>query len=64
MCDKVINICPLQVDLHKAHTTNSKLASDYQKLQYEFISAKTLALRVLERKLDMEASLRDHKQVC
>ena len=35
----------------------------YHQLQSQFIATKTTALRVLERKLDLEASLRDHKQV-
>ena len=54
----------LQLDLHKALSTNSLLAEDYRQQQMKFIQAKTLALRVIERKLEMEASLRDHKQVC
>ena len=42
---------------------NVVLAESYHKLQCEFITAKTLALRVLGRKLDLETSLKDHKQV-
>lgn len=43
--------------------TNASLAEHYRQLQVKFIQAKTLALRVIERKLEMESSLRDHKQV-
>lgn len=51
------------MDLHEALSTNAVLAERYQRLQTEFIEVKTLALRMLERKLDLETSLRDHKQV-
>ena len=53
----------LQVDLHKALSTNASLAEHYRQMQVKFIQAKTLALGVIERKLEMESSLRDHKQV-
>ena len=39
------------------------LAEDYKRLQYEFIAAKSLALQVVEKKLEMEESLRDQRQV-
>lgn len=51
------------MDLHKALSTNATLAEHYCQQQVKFIHAKTLALRVIERKLEMESSLRDHKQV-
>ena len=64
VCIAVLNhLVPLQLDLHKALSTNASLAEHYRQQQVKFIQAKTLALRVIERKLEMESSLRDHKQV-
>ena len=53
----------MQLDLHKLLSTNATLAEQYRQQQRKFIEAKTLALRVIGRKLEMESSLRDHKQV-
>ena len=58
-----LSLAPIQVDLRDALAMNVVLAESYHKLQCEFIAAKTLALRVLGRKLDLETSLKDHKQV-
>ncbi|XP_064383230.1 coiled-coil domain-containing protein 178-like isoform X2 [Halichondria panicea] len=52
-----------RVNLFKAHACNTLLAEEYRRLQYDFISVKTLALQVVEKKLVMEESLRDHKQL-
>ena len=52
-----------QVDLFEAHSFNMALAKDYKRLQYEFIAAKSLALQVVEKKLEKEESLRDQRQV-
>ena len=54
---------PIQVDLREALAMNVAVAERYHKLQSQFIMSKTLALRVLGRKLDLETSLKDHKQV-
>ncbi len=54
---------PLQEDLHSSLSANTALATGHGELQAKFIETKTVALRVLERKLDLETSLRDHKQV-
>lgn len=35
----------------------------YQVAQCEFIKEKTAALKVIERKVELETSLQDHKQV-
>ena len=43
---------------------NSELATSYHQLQCEFIKVKTLAMKVIEKKLKLETSLRDHQQVC
>ncbi len=51
------------MNLFKAHARNTSLAEEYRRLQYDFISVKTLALQIVEKKLVMEESLRDHKQV-
>ncbi len=53
----------IQGDLHSALAANTSLATRHRELQNQFIETKTAALRVLERKLDLETSLRDHKQV-
>ena len=58
-----LSLASIQVDLRDALAMNVVLAESYHKLQCEFIAAKTLALRVLGRKLDLETSLKDHKQV-
>ena len=42
---------------------NSGLATKYHCLQCEFIEVKTEALKVIEKKLKLETSLRDHQQV-
>lgn len=52
-----------QVDLAENMHMNSELAASYRQFQSEFIRIKTQALRVIERKLELETSLRDHKQV-
>ena len=36
---------------------------DYQTAQRQFIKEKTAALKVIERKLELDTSLQDHKQV-
>ena len=35
----------------------------YQTAQCEFVKEKTAALKVMERKLELESNLQDHKQV-
>ena len=52
-----------QDDLATAFDDNDSLVRSYQIAQYEFIREKTAALKVIERKLELETSLRDHKQV-
>lgn len=53
----------LQSEFAKVLGLNDELASDYHQLQCNFIDAKRQALKVIEKKLKMESSLRDHQQV-
>lgn len=53
----------LQLDFATSVSTNTELATSYHQLQCEFIKVKTQAMRVIERKLKLETSLRDHQQV-
>lgn len=42
---------------------NDALVKSYQTAQCDFIREKTSALKVIERKMELESSLQDHKQV-
>ena len=53
----------MQGDLSVAFEENDRLVESYQTLQCEFIKVKTAALKVIERKLELESSIQDHKQV-
>ena len=55
--------CYVQGDLVVAFEENDTLVQSYQTLQCEFIKVKTSALKVIERKLELESSIQDHKQV-
>ena len=46
-----------------AFEENDTLVKSYQSLQCQFIEVKTAALTVIERKLELESSIQDHKQV-
>ena len=46
-----------------AFEENDTLVKCYQTLQHQFIEVKTAALKVIERKLELESSIQDHKQV-
>lgn len=52
-----------QLDFAKSVANNTELATTYYQLQCEFIDVKTQALKVIETKLKLETSLRDHQQV-
>ena len=43
---------------------NGELAVEYNKVQLRFIKVKRLALFVMKRKNDLEASLRNLNEVC
>lgn len=53
----------LQLDFAKSVMDNAEMATTYHQLQCEFIKVKTQALKVIESKLKLETSLRDHQQV-
>lgn len=53
----------VQDDLAAAFDENDSLVKGYQGAQDEFIREKTAALKVIERKLELDTSLQDHKQV-
>ena len=50
-------------ELSSAFEENDALVKSYEAAQGNFIKEKTAALKVIERKLDLETSLHDHKQV-
>lgn len=52
-----------QSDLHVVLSRNTVLAQRYRRTLSEFIRMKTLALEVMEKRLDLEGALHDHKQV-
>ena len=52
-----------QNELAAAFNDNDSLVMEYQRIQQCFMKEKAAALKVIERKLELETSLRDHVQV-